>query len=105
LFWDGIQLTEAAYQYVAAGWLSAISSPPPGLSGGGATANRNRMAAATVPKEFPRKPPKACMHKGVYKMQRLLHRLLKREIITSSSVLNLQWKKLVYKRLVWWRSS
>jgi phospholipase/lecithinase/hemolysin len=29
LFWDGVHLTEAAYRYVAAGWLSAITSPPP----------------------------------------------------------------------------
>ncbi|CAD6240637.1 unnamed protein product [Miscanthus lutarioriparius] len=52
LFWDGVHLTEAAYRYIAAGWLSAITSPP-GRKGGGAAANRNRTAAATVPKESP----------------------------------------------------
>ncbi|PWZ34032.1 GDSL esterase/lipase [Zea mays] len=52
LFWDGVHLTEAAYRYVAAGWLSAITSPRPGRGGGG-TANRNRTAAAAATEESP----------------------------------------------------
>lgn len=53
LFWDGVHLTEAAYRYVAAGWLSAITSPRPGRGGGGggSTANRNRTATAAATEE------------------------------------------------------
>ncbi|KAJ1281935.1 hypothetical protein BS78_03G011600 [Paspalum vaginatum] len=42
LFWDGVHLTEAAYRYIAADWLSAISSPP---GGGAGTNNRTRSGA------------------------------------------------------------
>ncbi|WVZ72878.1 hypothetical protein U9M48_021269 [Paspalum notatum var. saurae] len=41
LFWDGVHLTEAAYRYIAADWLSAINSPP------GASADNRMMAGAT----------------------------------------------------------
>ncbi|TKW12109.1 hypothetical protein SEVIR_5G015400v4 [Setaria viridis] len=44
LFWDGVHLTEAAYRYIAAGWLNRIKSP--GSDGGGT--NRTTAATATV---------------------------------------------------------
>jgi len=43
LFWDGVHLTEAAYRYVAAGWLSSIESP-----GSSAGAGTNRTMAPTA---------------------------------------------------------
>ncbi|OEL21711.1 GDSL esterase/lipase [Dichanthelium oligosanthes] len=42
LFWDGVHLTEAAYRYIAAGWLSSIKSP--GRAGG-----TSRTAATKEP--------------------------------------------------------
>ncbi|CAL4966097.1 unnamed protein product [Urochloa decumbens] len=35
LFWDGVHLTEAAYRYIAAGWLSSIKSPAASDGSGG----------------------------------------------------------------------
>ncbi|KAG2586085.1 hypothetical protein PVAP13_5NG020300 [Panicum virgatum] len=49
LFWDGVHLTEAAYRYIAAGWLNSIESP----AGSSAGAGTNGTTAPTATLEFP----------------------------------------------------
>ncbi|KAF8643641.1 hypothetical protein HU200_066697 [Digitaria exilis] len=55
LFWDGVHLTEAAYRYIAAGWLSSIksSSSPGSASGGGANGTTATTAAKDKEEELP----------------------------------------------------